>query len=73
MLTKIIQDLGSSSNMNKVGIIKNPDGTIKVDQQTTIPKHIDDTLPLAEKTVSADKTERQKSVGSMQDMMEMYK
>lgn len=73
MISKIIKDLNSSSDMNKVGIMKNPDGTIKIDQQTNVPKHIDSTLPTKEKSVSANKTEGQESIGSMQDMMEMYK
>jgi len=72
MLSKIIKDLNSSSDMNKVGIMKNPDGTIKIDQQTNIPKRIDDTLPMKEKSVSADKTQGQRSVGSMADMMKMF-
>ena len=75
LLSKLIKDLGSSSDMNKMTAVRDANtGEIKIDTQTKVPRKIDDTLPQAEKTVSAGSVpESQKSVGSMQDMMKTYR
>lgn len=53
MLQRIIQDIGSSSDMNKVGIVRDPTtGEVKIDTQTKVAKRMDELPAMKEKSGS---------------------
>jgi len=82
MLSKVLADLTSSSDMNKVGMIRDPTtGEIKLDTQTKIPRKIDNVKLNGEKAVDASsaisqqttQTPIKNSSGSMQDLFNLFK
>ena len=73
LLTSVLDDLKSNSGMNRVGLKKDPaTGDIIVDQQTSIPRKIDEALTQKESSVDASSAKSNQKIGSMQDMMTMY-
>ena len=74
LLTSVMEDLKSGSDMNKVGMIKDPaTGEIRLDQQTKIPRKIDEALATKESSADASSAKSKQRAGSMQDMMATFK
>ena len=73
LLSNVLDDLRSGSDMNRVGMNRDPmTGEIKVDTQTKIPRKIDDIVPQKESSADASSAVSNQKAGSMQDMMTMY-
>jgi len=76
MLTQVLEDLQSGSDMNQVGMKRDPlTGELKIDTQTKIPRKIDETLPTKESSVpasSAASQQPQAQPGSMQSLYDKY-
>lgn len=82
ILSKVLEDLASGSDMNKVGMIRDPTtGEIKLDTQTKIPKKLDEVQPTGEKVVDASSAISQQPQDqvvqaepkSMQDLFNIFK
>ncbi len=73
LLASVLEDLKSDSDMNKIGLVKDPaTGNIKLDQQTNIPRKIDETLQKKESSADASSAKSNQTPGTMQDMMNMF-
>ena len=73
LLSNVLEDLKSGSDMNKVGMVRDPTtGEVKVDTQTRIPRKLDEALPQKESSADASSALSKQKAGSMQDMMTMF-
>ena len=77
MLSQVLEDLKSGSDMNQVGMKRDPlTGEIKLDTQTKIPRRIDDIKPVKESSMPVSGPQQQPTQqtipGSMESLYNKY-